>query len=74
MKKTVISMMVCMVFASIYLSAHERMSAAECHANQHIEAAVTEAYNRYGMHGSYYPLLLDRLKKPVRNSVQPKYD
>ncbi|MEL3907223.1 MAG: hypothetical protein P1P65_09425 [Treponema sp.] len=67
MKKTVISMMVCMVFASIYLSAHERMSAAERHANQRIEAAVTEAYNRYGRHGSYYPLLLDRLKKPVRN-------
>ena len=69
MKKRILAIaIVCTVFASIYLFAHGSLSIKDYRTNQGITAAVKKAHNRYGRHSNYYTLLLDRLKKPVRNA------
>ena len=70
MKKNIIMITVlCTVFALMYLFAHGSLSAENYYRNHRIKAAVTKAHNQYGRrHSGYYPLLLDRLKKPVQNA------
>lgn len=69
MKKVVIMIAVlCTLFVSMHLCARGISSTKDYRTNHSITATVTKAHNRYKRHSQYYTLLLDRLKKPVRNA------